>query len=276
MKTHYDLLSVAPSADADTIKKAFRREIARYHPDKVIHLGPEFQEMAATRAAALTVAYKTLSDPLLREQYDASVAGFDLPPAVPHDPPTAPSEPAAGEPRVQPPVESDSQTPLPSSGKRLFETERAGRDQFLRRAIAERVRAVVQSLYGTVDTPVVRGFDAALVPVAKPRFMGSHPPRVLVRVNEVADAPAITEAWNAASRSRVHSGKSPVVVLLFGRQLSPPRDLLRALESVSRQRKSPGGPDELVVVVVDTGDWTCHLPNDVSASVRKLVDQICA
>mgnify|MGYP003349405467 CR=1 FL=1 len=53
MKTHYELLAVEPTADADTIKKAFRREIARYHPDKVIHLGAEFQEMAATRAAEL-------------------------------------------------------------------------------------------------------------------------------------------------------------------------------------------------------------------------------
>ena len=34
-------------APADEIKKAFRREIARYHPDKVQHLGQEFQEMAA-------------------------------------------------------------------------------------------------------------------------------------------------------------------------------------------------------------------------------------
>ena len=36
----------ARDAPADEIKKAFRREIARYHPDKVQHLGQEFQEMA--------------------------------------------------------------------------------------------------------------------------------------------------------------------------------------------------------------------------------------
>ncbi len=35
VKTHYELLGVDPTADADAIKKAFRREIARYHPDKV-------------------------------------------------------------------------------------------------------------------------------------------------------------------------------------------------------------------------------------------------
>ena len=36
------------------IKKAFRREIARYHPDKVPHLGLEFQEMRGRARAELT------------------------------------------------------------------------------------------------------------------------------------------------------------------------------------------------------------------------------
>ena len=54
MKTYYELLSVAPGVSADEIKSAFRREIARYHPDKVQHLGTEFQEIAAVRASELT------------------------------------------------------------------------------------------------------------------------------------------------------------------------------------------------------------------------------
>jgi DnaJ-class molecular chaperone len=55
--TYYDLLQVGPAAPADEIKRAFRREIAKYHPDKVQHLGTEFQEIAATKAAELTQAY---------------------------------------------------------------------------------------------------------------------------------------------------------------------------------------------------------------------------
>ena len=31
---YYDILNVEKSADLDTIKKAFRNEIALYHPDK--------------------------------------------------------------------------------------------------------------------------------------------------------------------------------------------------------------------------------------------------
>ena len=39
----------AGSAPADEIKRAFRREIAKYHPDKVQHLGREFQDIAAEK-----------------------------------------------------------------------------------------------------------------------------------------------------------------------------------------------------------------------------------
>lgn len=268
------MLSVAPNADADTIKKAFRREIARYHPDKVIHLGPEFQEMAATRAAELTVAYKTLSDPVLREQYDASVPGLEPAPGQVVETPRPEPMSVVDPEHVPPPVEPDSAPPN-SSGKRLFESERAGRDVIVRRAITGRVRAIVESLFGPVELPVVRGFDAAMVPIAKPRFMGAHPPRVLVRVTEVADAAAISDAVNAAARSRVHAGKSPVVVLLCGQRLSPPRELLKAIDAASRQRQAADGPHELVAVVVNIGDWTCYCAENVPATVRKLIDKIC-
>ena len=70
MQNFYRLLSVQPSATPEEIKRAFRNEIARYHPDKVQHLGKEFQDMAASRAAALTEAYRTLMNAELRADYD--------------------------------------------------------------------------------------------------------------------------------------------------------------------------------------------------------------
>lgn len=271
MKSYYELLSLTSNADPDAIKKAFRREIARYHPDKVIHLGAEFQDMAATRAAELTVAYKTLSDPALREEYDARLQAGLPPPHVPHTPrPQAPAPPAA-----PPPVDQDTPPPPPGT-KGRFAAERADRDVILTRAIAGRVLGIVETLYGKIETPTVRGFDLAMVPLSKPRFLGAHPPRVLVKVVGTADGAAITETYVAASRTRLHTGKSPIVVLLFARTIAPPPELSKANEANARGRKAPGGPEEIAVVVVDTADWSCRLPPGCSTAVHKITDQICS
>ena len=274
MKTHYELLGLEPSADADAIKKAFRREIARYHPDKVIHLGAEFQQMAATRAAELTVAYKTLTDPVLREEYDATISTGDAAPAA------AAPRPAAREefqPPSAPPPEFDRDTPPPPPGnKGRFAAERADRDMILKRAIANRVLTIVEALHGKCDTPSARGFDLAIVPQAKPRFLGAAPPRVLIKVVEIADAEAVTESFTAALRSRIHLGKSPVVVLLFSRQFASQQDITKANDANARQRKAADAPHEVAVVLVDIADWSCRLPPNCSPAVHKLTDQICA
>jgi hypothetical protein len=275
LKTHYELLGLEPTADSDAIKKAFRREIARYHPDKVIHLGAEFQEMAAVRAAELTIAYKTLTDAALRAQYDANVAA---------DPASSAPTPARPVPRDDEPSErpapADEAPPPPpppgSNSKTRFASERADRDVILKRAIAGRVLGIVETLYGKVETPVVRGFDLAMVPLAKARFLGTAPPRVLVKVVDVADAAAITEAHGAASRAHLHAGKSPVVVLLFAAQLAPQNELSKANDANARQRKVPDAPYEVAVVVVAAADWSCRLPPNCSAAVQKLAERICS
>lgn len=271
MKTHYDLLGLEPTADADAIKKAFRREIARYHPDKVIHLGAEFQEMAATRAAELTVAYKTLTDPALREEYDAGLGGT---PAA-YSPQTVPNEVPRPAAPFETPKAEEPAFEAPTGNKGRFASERADRDVILKRAIAGRVLAVVESLYGKIETPAIRGFDLVMVPVAKPRFLGAMPPRVLVKVVDVVDGAAVTEAHTSASRARVHSGKSPVVVLLFARTIAPQQELSRAYDAIARQRKAPESPEELAVVAVATADWSCRLPPNCSSAVHKLTSAIC-
>ena len=100
MKSYYELLSVAPGVSADEIKKAFRREIARYHPDKVQHLGTEFQEIAAVRASELTEAYRILMDEEARRKYDESLT--DEGPAAP--------APAA----ARPPADAAARTGAPA------------------------------------------------------------------------------------------------------------------------------------------------------------------
>src|SRR5688572_927784 len=106
IKSYYDMLGLPQQASADEIKHAFRREIAKYHPDKVQHLGAEFQSIAAVKAAELTQAYRTLSDIGLRADYDAQLGsdgGLD-----PEPPAARPAAPAA-----ERPSESPQRAPVP-------------------------------------------------------------------------------------------------------------------------------------------------------------------
>ena len=60
----YDLLGVGRDADADTIKKAYRRLARQYHPD--VNPDPASQE----RFKEVSRAYEVLSDPQKRAAYD--------------------------------------------------------------------------------------------------------------------------------------------------------------------------------------------------------------
>lgn len=91
----------------------------------------------------------------------------------------------------------------------------------------------------------------------------------------MADGAAVAEAFAAASRARVHAGKSPVVVLLMARNIAPQHELSKAHDANARQRKAPDAPHEVAVVVVDSADWSCRLPPGCSPAVQKLTAQIC-
>lgn len=60
----YELLGVPRDADADAIKKAYRRLARQYHPD--VNPDPEAQE----RFKEVSLAYEVLSDPQKRASYD--------------------------------------------------------------------------------------------------------------------------------------------------------------------------------------------------------------
>ncbi len=54
----YALLGVDRGASQDEIRTAYRHLVAQYHPDKVSHLGREFQEMAHQKLIAIKEAYE--------------------------------------------------------------------------------------------------------------------------------------------------------------------------------------------------------------------------
>ena len=56
----YALLEVSPRSSPEEIRAAYRRAVTRYHPDKVAHLGKEFQDLAHQKMLAIQRAYEAL------------------------------------------------------------------------------------------------------------------------------------------------------------------------------------------------------------------------
>src|SRR5262245_1949398 len=198
---YYELLDVPRTASNDDVKRAFRQKIARYHPDKVQHLGKEFQEMAADRAAELTEAYRILSNEQQRAEYDRTLGA--PPSAAPAAPaatqaPTPPPPPATspqGSPNIKPEQEMPWNTP-PSKG--AFHEERATRDDYLRKATLNRFQHAVEAV-AAYDEASLRGFDLALVPKSK-MFGRSKNPRLLGRYVSLVDGPAVADAMTQAGK----------------------------------------------------------------------------
>lgn len=58
----YTILNIKRGASPEEIKKAYRKLAAKYHPDKVNHLGDEFKELAEKRFKEIEEAYRQLTD----------------------------------------------------------------------------------------------------------------------------------------------------------------------------------------------------------------------
>ncbi len=66
-KDYYKILGISKDASIEEIKKAYRNLVKIYHPD--LSRTKETEEMLKT----INEAYKTLSNPKLREQYDKQI-----------------------------------------------------------------------------------------------------------------------------------------------------------------------------------------------------------
>lgn len=65
-RDYYEILEIDRSADADAIKKAYRKLAKKYHPD----VSTEEKEVAEAKFKEISEAYEVLSDPEKRQLYD--------------------------------------------------------------------------------------------------------------------------------------------------------------------------------------------------------------
>jgi len=57
----YDVLQIPKGASQEEIKTAYKHLAGKYHPDKVLHLGEEFQALAEERFKQIQSAYQKLA-----------------------------------------------------------------------------------------------------------------------------------------------------------------------------------------------------------------------
>ncbi len=264
-KAFYELLEVAPDAAVDEIKRAFRREIAKYHPDKVQHLGKEFQEIAASKAAELTRAYKTLTDPAARAEYDAQEDGQPSTQARP----SAPPSPAAATPPPEQPVARPSAEPVPPSGASVFQQDRAGANDLVQRATVMRFRTVLTGEFSSWEEFSLTGFQVACTP--KAAFWSLKlPPRVLGRFVPLVDGPSLSETWTMASRIPKDSQRELCIIFLMGPAIAPAGELAAAIKESQRKPTST----RLLMVPVNTRTWNAHVPTDAPPVVKSLLARL--
>jgi len=271
LKNYYELLEVAPTAPADEVKRAFRTQIARYHPDKVQHLGKEFQAMAANRAADLTEAYRILSDEGRRAEYDRAFneAG---PPTSP--PVAAAPAPPGADTTAAPEPESPGAPPPPHAPGRAaqqgpqFKQERESRDEFVRKATMSRLRSALASVGGGYGEEKVRGFDIVCVPKSK-LFAKNKNPRLLGRFVSRVDREAVADAWTQAVKVGTQKDED-LCVLLMGTSLAPAGEL--AGEIALQRRKTRGV--NLTLIPVDARVWDAHMPFDAPAIAKTLLARL--
>lgn len=272
--TYYDLFDLPRTASAEEIKKAFRREIAKYHPDKVQHLGREFQEIAVTKAAELTQAYKTLSDAAARADYDAMLEEGGAAP-VPHTPPAPSHTPTYSEPAAaQRPSEPAPRTPephAPAGAGGVFSEERAGARDLVQKATFARFRKVLEDELRCSVMPVP-GFDVACLPDKRLPWH-KLPPQILGRFLPQVDGAAIAETWGMAVKARRDSQQRDLCVFLMGPSLSSAGELAVAI-SEQRRKPVPAGTRPLVMIPVNTRTWAAHIPTDAPPLVKALLARL--
>ena len=59
-ESDYKILEISPDTTDEEVKKAYRKMANKYHPDKVSHLGDEFQKLAEEKFKSVNDAYQAV------------------------------------------------------------------------------------------------------------------------------------------------------------------------------------------------------------------------
>lgn len=78
MKDYYDILGVDKNASEEEIKKRYRSEALKWHPDRWANGTDEEKKTAEDKFKELSEAYEVLSDPQKRAQYDNGGMDFNF------------------------------------------------------------------------------------------------------------------------------------------------------------------------------------------------------
>jgi len=236
VKSCYELLEISPTATSGEIRHAFRRVLARYHPDKVQHLGAEFQEIAAAKTAEITEAYRTLSNPAVRADYDSRIAA----------------------------------AAAPSGGDWGFSGDRAEARELVRQAALGRFRRVLQQELGFCEETPADDFD---IVGTSPRTWRRGQVRVLLRLVPEVDATSVEDTWAKAQRLKRDNSRE-ICLFVMGRAVTPVAELGSAIADLRGRSARTGGT--CIVVPIDIRTWSAHVSTDAPSVVRALVQRLQA
>jgi hypothetical protein len=150
-----------------------------------------------------------------------------------------------------------------------FQQDRVGANDLVQRATVMRFRSALTSEFTSWEEFSLAGFQVSCIP--KANFWSLRlPPRVLGRFVPQVDGPAVTETWDMALRLPKDSQRDTCLIFLMGPAIAPAGELAAALkESMRKPSKT-----KLVMVPVNTRNWSGHVPNDAPPLVKALLTRL--
>jgi len=250
------LLGITLPASTEGIKKAYRRQIARYHPDKVHHLGEEFQLLAAEKSAQLTDIYHQL---LESGGCDPSV---DATPVVSDEPPSVASAPVTGA----------GAAPNRAARMSSWQAVAHGCPSLILGAATDRMIQSVRSTLPGADELMVAGFSLACRTRVdwRGRLLMRRSPTYGVLLRTPADAPA--NGRRAPRLREVLPGVDGAIVLFD--LIVDPR--VNDRRDVSDPPTPTRAEPHVFTVSVDAMTWKARVPDEAPEMAHQILARVRA